>query len=51
MNMKITKFVLTEGVNDIEVGECAEPMFVGISLEKEKVVHELNSKDCNKLFE
>ena len=43
MNMKITKFVLTEGVNDIEVGECAEPMFVGISLEKEKVVHELNS--------
>ena len=41
--MKITKFVLTEGVNDIEVGECAEPMFVGISLEKEKVVHELNS--------
>ena len=43
MNMKITKFVLTEGVNDIEVGECDEPMFVGISLEKEKVVHELNS--------
>ena len=43
MNMKIIKFVLTEGVNDIEVGECAEPMFVGISLEKEKVVHELNS--------
>ena len=43
MNMKITKFVLTEGVNDIEVEECAEPMFVGISLEKEKVVHELNS--------
>ena len=43
MNMKITKFVLTEGFNDIEVGECAEPMFVGISLEKEKVVHELNS--------
>lgn len=43
MNMKITKFVLTKGVNDIEVGECAEPMFVGISLEKEKVVHELNS--------
>lgn len=43
MNMKITKFVLTEGVNDLEVGECAEPMFVGISLEKEKVVHELNS--------
>ena len=41
--MKITKFVLTEGVNDIEVGECDEPMFVGISLEKEKVVHELNS--------
>ena len=41
--MKITKFVLTEGINDIEVGECAEPMFVGISLEKEKVVHELNS--------
>ena len=41
--MKITKFVLTEGVNDIEVEECAEPMFVGISLEKEKVVHELNS--------
>ena len=41
--MKITKFVLTKGVNDIEVGECAEPMFVGISLEKEKVVHELNS--------
>lgn len=43
MNMKITKFVLSEGVNDLEVGECAEPMFVGISLEKEKVVHELNS--------
>ena len=43
MNMKITKFVLTEGVNDIEVEECAEPMFVGISLEKEKVFHELNS--------
>lgn len=43
MNMKITKFVLTEGVNDLEVEECAEPMFVGISLEKEKVVHELNS--------
>lgn len=43
MNMKITKFVLTEGVNDLEVGECAEPMFVGISLEKEKVIHELNS--------
>ena len=43
MNMKITKFVLTKGVNDLEVGECAEPMFVGISLEKEKVVHELNS--------
>lgn len=43
MNMKITKFVLTEGDNDIEVGECAEPMFVGISLEKEKVIHELNS--------
>ena len=42
MNMKITKFVLSEGVNDIEVGECADPMFVGISLEKEKVVHELN---------
>lgn len=41
--MKITKFVLSEGVNDLEVGECAEPMFVGISLEKEKVVHELNS--------
>lgn len=41
--MKITKFVLTEGVNDLEVGECAEPMFVGISLEKEKVIHELNS--------
>ena len=41
--MKITKFVLTKGVNDLEVGECAEPMFVGISLEKEKVVHELNS--------
>ena len=41
--MKITKFVLTKGVNDIEVGECAEPMFVGISLEKEKVIHELNS--------
>lgn len=41
--MKITKFVLTEGVNDLEVEECAEPMFVGISLEKEKVVHELNS--------
>ncbi len=41
--MKITKFVLTEGVNDLEVGECDEPMFVGISLEKEKVVHELNS--------
>lgn len=41
--MKITKFVLTEGVNNLEVGECAEPMFVGISLEKEKVVHELNS--------
>ena len=32
--MKITKFVLTEGVNNLEVGECAEPMFVGISLEK-----------------
>ena len=29
--------------SDLEVGECAEPMFVGISLEKEKVVHELNS--------
>ena len=43
MNMKITKFVLSEGVNDLEVGECAEPMFVGILLEKEKVVHELNS--------
>ena len=43
MNMKITKFVLTEGVNNLEVGECAEPMFVGISLEKEKVIHELNS--------
>ena len=43
MNMKIIKFVLSEGVNDLEVGECAEPMFVGISLEKEKVVHELNS--------
>ena len=43
MNMKITKFVLTEGVNNLEIGECAEPMFVGISLEKEKVVHELNS--------
>ena len=43
MNMKITKFVLSEGVNDLEVGECAEPMFVGISLEKEKVVHGLNS--------
>lgn len=43
MNMKITKFVLSEGVNDLEVEECAEPMFVGISLEKEKVVHELNS--------
>ena len=41
--MKITKFVLTEGVNNLEVGECAEPMFVGISLEKEKVIHELNS--------
>lgn len=41
--MKITKFVLIEGVNNLEVGECAEPMFVGISLEKEKVVHELNS--------
>ena len=41
--MKITKFVLTEGVNNLEIGECAEPMFVGISLEKEKVVHELNS--------
>lgn len=41
--MKITKFVLSEGVNNLEVGECAEPMFVGISLEKEKVVHELNS--------
>ena len=41
--MKIIKFVLSEGVNDLEVGECAEPMFVGISLEKEKVVHELNS--------
>lgn len=41
--MKITKFVLSEGVNDLEVEECAEPMFVGISLEKEKVVHELNS--------
>ena len=41
--MKITKFVLTEGVNNLEVGECAEPMFVGISLEKEKVVHGLNS--------
>lgn len=26
-------------------------MFVGISLEKEKVVRGLNSKDCNKLFE
>lgn len=26
-------------------------MFVGISLEKEKVVHVLNSKDCDKLFE
>ena len=51
MNMKITKFVLTEGVNDIEVGECVEPMFVWISLEKEKVVRGLNSKDCNKLFE
>ena len=43
MNMKITKIVLTEGVNNLEIGECAEPMFVGISLEKEKVVHELNS--------
>lgn len=43
MNMKITKFVLTEGVNVLDVGEYAEPMFVGISLEKEKVVHELNS--------
>ena len=32
--MKITKFVLTGGVNDIEVGEWGEPMFVGISLEK-----------------
>ena len=41
--MKIIKFVLSEGVNDLEVGECAEPLFVGISLEKEKVVHELNS--------
>lgn len=41
--MKITKFVLTEGVNVLDVGECAEPMFVGISLEKEKVIHELNS--------
>lgn len=41
--MKITKFVLTEGVNVLEVGEHSEPMFVGISLEKEKVVHELNS--------
>ena len=51
MNMKITKFVLSEGVNDLEVEECAEPMFVGISLEKEKVVRGLNSKDCNKLFE
>ena len=49
--MKITKFVLTEGVNDLEVGGYAEPMFVGISLEKEKVVRGLNSKDCNKLFE
>lgn len=43
MSMKITKFVLTEGVNVLDVGECAEPMFVGISLEKEKVIHELNS--------
>ena len=43
MSMKITKFVLTEGVNVLDVGECAEPMFVGISLEKEKVVHGLNS--------
>ena len=43
MNMKITKFVLSEGINDLEVEECAEPMFVGISLKKEKVVHELNS--------
>ena len=41
--MKITKFVLSEGINDLEVEECAEPMFVGISLEKEKVVHGLNS--------
>lgn len=41
--MKITKFVLTEGVNVLEVGEHSELMFVGISLEKEKVVHELNS--------
>lgn len=41
--MKITKFVLTEGVNVLDVGEHAEPMFVGISLEKEKVIHELNS--------
>ena len=49
--MKIAKFVLSEGVNDLEVEECAEPMFVGISLEKEKVVRGLNSKDCNKLFE
>lgn len=43
MSMKITKFVLTEGVNVLDVGEHAEPMFVGISLEKEKVIHELNS--------
>lgn len=41
--MKITKFVLTEGVNVLDVGEYAEPMFVGISLEKEKVIHEMNS--------
>ena len=41
--MKITKFVLTEGVNVLDVGEHSEPMFVGISLEKEKVIHELNS--------
>ena len=41
--MKITKFVLTEGVNVLDVGEYAELMFVGISLEKEKVIHEMNS--------
>lgn len=43
MSMKITKFVLTEGVNVLDVGEYAELMFVGISLEKEKVIHEMNS--------